>query len=248
MARMLTRKSYRIALLAPVLAGLFLLVLAGGPAAADPRMKIDDPELRSVLERFDEAQARIQRISARFKEVKTLALLKEPVVQSGSFFHTKPDKFLWEYTDPEQKSLMLNGKTIIGYYPEQKRAEEIQTRFTKKIVKYMGLGSVLTDLTDEYEMALSEENRVEGTDLVILKPKKRRIRKRLSEIRIWLDRELSQPRQMEYLEADGDKTLFTFSNIEINPEISLSKYEITFPDDVEVTKNLSGFFAGTGSR
>jgi outer membrane lipoprotein-sorting protein len=248
MARLSTHRAYRIALLAPALTALLLAPLAVAAGLADPGLNEPDTRLRSVLERFDEAQASIHRISANFREVKTLALLKEPVVQSGRFFHTKPDKFLWEYTNPEQKSLMLNGKTIIGYYPEQKRAEEIQTRFSKRIVKYMGLGSVLTDLTDEYEIALSEENRVKGTDLIVLTPKKRRIKKRLAEIRIWLDRELSQPRQMEYLESDGDKTLFTFSNIQINPEINLSKYEITFPDDVEVTKNLTGFFAGTGSR
>jgi outer membrane lipoprotein carrier protein len=226
-----------------------VLVLAGALAAAAPvPSPPEDARLQEVIERFDAAQARIQRISAKFREVKTIALLREPVIQSGRFFHTKPDKFLWEYTHPERKLLMLNGKNIIGYYPVQKRAEEIRTRFSKKIVKYLGLGSMLQDLTDEYRMSLSGENDVEGTDLLVLTPKKRRIRKRLAEIRIWLDQEISQPRQMEYLEADGDKTLFTFSGIEINPEISLSKYEITYPEDVEVTKNLSGFFAGSGSR
>ncbi len=224
-------------------------LLAGALAAAAPvPSSPGDARLQAVIERFDAAQARIQRISAHFREVKTMALLREPVVQSGQFFHTKPDKFLWEYTQPERKLLMLNGKSIIGYYPAQKRAEEIRTRFSKRIVKYLGLGSVLQDLAEEYEMSLSQENDLKGTDLLVLTPKKRRVQKRLAEVRIWLDREISQPRQMEYLEADGDKTLFTFSGIEINPEISLSKYEITYPEDVEVTKNLSGFFAGSGGR
>jgi outer membrane lipoprotein carrier protein len=226
-----------------------VLALAGALAAAAPAPSSpEDPRLQAVIERFDAAQARIQRISANFSEVKTIALLREPVIQSGQFFHTKPDKFLWEYTHPERKLLMLNGKNIIGYYPAQKRAEEIRTRFSKRIVKYLGLGSVLQDLADECQMSLSGENDLEGTDLLILTPKKRRIKKRLAEIRIWMDREISLPRQMEYLEADGDKTLFTFSRIEVNPEISLSKYEITYPEDVEVTKNLAGFFAGPGGR
>ncbi len=205
-----------------------------------------DPDLAAAVERFDAAQKDIHRISAHFEEVKTLALLRDPVIQSGEFYHTKPDKFLWEYTDPEPKLLMLNATGIIAYYPQQKRAEEIRTRFGKRIVKYLGLGSVLKDLSGEYEMALSRDNTVAGTDLVVLKPKGRRVQKRLSEIRIWLDRDLNQPRQIEYLEADGDRTHYSFDRIAINPEISLSKYDIKLPEGVTVTNSLAFLGGGSG--
>jgi len=207
-----------------------------------------DPALAAAIRRFDGAQGNIQRISAHFREVKTLALLKAPVVQSGEFYHTKPDKFLWEYRNPTEKLLMLDATGIIAYYPREKRAEEIKTRFGKRIVKYLGLGSVLEDLTGEYEMSLSKENQIPNTDLLVLKPRGKRIQKRIAEIRIWLDREINQPRAIEYLEADGDSTHLAFDQIAINPEISLSKYEIKLPNDVTVTNSLSGFFGGGSGR
>jgi outer membrane lipoprotein carrier protein len=240
----------RLAVLAlmPVVAALAVaLVLADGPARTPPPGSTD-PALASVIERFDAAQARIERISARFEEVKTLALLKEPIVQSGEFFHTKPDKFLWEYTAPEPKMLMLNGRDIVAYYPKQKRAEEIHTRFSKRIVKYLGLGSVLKDLGEEYDMSLGKNNKIPGTDLLVLTPKGRMIQKRLAEIRIWVDRTINQPRQLEYLEPDGDSARITFDRIEINPEISVSKYSIQLPEGVTVTNTLSGFFGGGSGR
>ncbi|HXI02736.1 MAG TPA: outer membrane lipoprotein carrier protein LolA [Candidatus Saccharimonadales bacterium] len=217
------------------------LILPSRAAAGEER----DPALQAVIEKFDAAQARIQRISATFREVKHIALLKEPVVQSGEFFHTKPDKFLWEYTKPEPKKLLLNGKNIVAYYPLEKRAEEIKTRFTKRIIEYLGLGSVLSELEDEYSMSFGEPNDLPGTDLIELTPKQRRIAKRLSKIRIWLDHKLSQPRQIEYIEADGDSSKITFSQININPEIELTKYEIKIPDDFKVTNSISGLFAAS---
>ena len=133
----------------------------------------------------------------------------------------------------------------MAYYPGEKRAEEIKTRFTKRLIEYLGLGSALSDLADEYEMALGTENGIEGTDLVILTPKKRRIAKRLAEIRIWLDQVLRQPRQIEYIEADGDTSKISFENIRINPDIALTKYEIEIPDDFKVTHSISGLFAAS---
>jgi len=225
-----------------LLAAASTVLITSASAAKEP---VRDSALQAVIDRFDSAQTGIQRISASFKEVKHIALLKAPVVQSGRFFHTKPDKFLWEYTAPESKKLLLNGKSIVAYYPEEKRAEEIKTRFTKRIIEYLGLGSALSDLDDEYEFSFGAGNEFEGTDMLILTPRKSRIAKRLAEIRIWLDHDLSHPRQIEYVEVDGDSSKITFSDIAINPDIELTKYSITIPDDFEVTKSISGLFAAS---
>src|SRR5262245_4313223 len=110
--------------MAPLIAAVVMLsgAIAAGILAQEgqPKPSGIDPELAAAIKRFDAAQGNIQRISAHFKEVKSLALLKEPVVQSGDFYHTKPDKFLWEYTNPTEKILMLNATGIIAYYPREK--------------------------------------------------------------------------------------------------------------------------------
>jgi len=236
------RKSWLI-LPAACLAALAMAGLQAWSEAAPPPAKPLDPALRDVIDRFDAMQAKIERISANFKEVKNLALLKDPLVQGGRFYHTKPDKFLWEYTLPEPKMRILNGKSTITYFPAQKRAEEIKTRFSKRLVKYLGLGPTLEDLGDEFEMSLVKENDYKGTDLVLLIPNRRQIEKRITEIRLWLDSDVSYPRRIRILEVDGDTTVITFDNLAINPEISLTKYEITFPKDVQVTREFSGFFS-----
>lgn len=205
-----------------------------------------DPALRQVLERFDAAQSRVETLSARFTERKEIGLLKNAVIQKGQFYHTKPDKFLWEYLSPEPKVLLMNGKSLVAYYPLQKEAEEIETRLSKRLVKYFGLGQVFADLQEYYYLSLDPADTLAGTHLIVMKPRMKRLEKRLLEVRIWLDEGVNQVRQLEYREADGDRTLFTFEDIQINAEINPSRYEIKLPKDVRISDSFSGFFAEKG--
>lgn len=229
-----------------------LLVLTCTGAMADPAASAAnpytgmDPALRQVLEKFDAAQAGVRTLSARFTERKEIGLLKNAVVQKGVFSHTKPDKFLWEYTSPEPKILLMNDKTLVAYYPVQKQAEEIQTRLSKRLVKYFGLGQVFVDLKEYYDLSLSSDNTVPGTHLIVMKPRVRRLEKRLMEVRLWLDDEINQVRQLEYRETDGDRTQFIFDDVKVNTDIPSSRYVINFPDDVRVSQSFSGFFAEKG--
>jgi outer membrane lipoprotein carrier protein len=249
---MTTTRKFAVPLLAALAvffpANIFAQDVQTPPAAAASRAvsAIADPELRTVLEKFDAAQAGLTTLSARFTERKEIGLLKNAVVQKGQFYHTKPDKFLWEYTAPEPKSLLMNGKSLIAYYPVQKEAEEIQTRLSRRLVKYFGLGQAFSDLSEYYSLSLDRKNTVPGTHLIVLKPKMKRLEKRLVEVRIWLDDKINQVRQLEYREADGDRTLFAFEDIKVNAQINPGLYEIKFPGDVHVSDSFSGFFAEKG--
>jgi len=205
-----------------------------------------DPALRQVLEKFDTAQAGVTALSARFTERKHLGLLKNDVIQQGRFYHTKPDKFLWEYSTPEPKVLLMTGSSLVAYYPRQKQAEEIRTRLSRRLIKYFGIGQVFSDLQEYYKLSIDPANEIAGTHLIIMKPKQRRLEKRVTELRLWLDDRLNQIRQLEYREADGDRTLFVFEEIEVNPAISPARYTLELPNDVKVSDTFSGFFSQKG--
>jgi len=222
--------------------------LAQGAAAAagpDPYAGFE-PRLRRVLETFDETQAKVTSLAAQFTERKEIGLLKSAVVQKGQFYHTKPDKFLWEYVLPEPKMLLMNGKSLIAYYPRQKQAEEIRTRLSKRFVKYFGLGQVFADLQEFYHLSLEEDRSRPDTPVVVMRPRSKRLEKRLLEVRVWIDPKINQVIQLEYREADGDTTTYAFSDIQINPDIKTARYELDLPDDVHVTDGFSGFFAEKG--
>jgi len=244
---MATIRKLRILLVLMLAPALCLAAAAAPPAPAtvDPYAGFD-PALREVLERFDAAQAQVTTLSARFTERKEIGLLKNAIIQKGQFYHTKPDKFLWEYLSPEPKVLLMNGKSLVAYYPLQKEAEEIETRLSKRLVKYFGLGQVFADLQEYYNLSLDTGNTLAGTHLIVMKPRMKRLEKRLLEVRIWLDDRVNQVKQLEYREADGDRTVFTFEDIQLNAQIAESRYEIKLPQDVRVSDSFSGFFAEKG--
>ena len=233
-------------LLASVMVAALLTAQGAVAAPASDPYAGFDPRLRQVLESFDATQGKVTSLSAQFTERKEIGLLKNAVIQKGQFYHTKPDKFLWEYVLPEPKMLLMNGKSLIAYYPRQKQAEEIRTRLSKRFVKYFGLGQVFADLQEFYHLSLEEDPSKPGMPVVVMKPRSQRLEKRLLEVRVWIDPKINQVSQLQYREADGDTTTYAFSDIQINPDIAPARYEIKLPDDVHVSDGFSGFFAEKG--
>ncbi|MEE9219039.1 MAG: outer membrane lipoprotein carrier protein LolA [Acidobacteriota bacterium] len=232
------------------LAGCFALLLAlsaFAPALAMEEKahisKVTDPAaVTALLKRFDEVQMRTHTMIASFVEKKRLQLLADEQIQTGTFYYSKPSNFLWEYSHPDNKVILISAEQLLIYYPALKRAEEINiSRYSKRILRFFGLGQPTAELRKYYDLELADDASMPDTYLLMLDPRKRRVRKRLDSILIWIDRELLVPRQIEYIEVNGDSTRFTFRNLEINSEISAARYDITIPPDVEISKTFSGF-------
>lgn len=231
--------------------GIALLVLAAAwhlpvrPASIpgpQPSAVTDPVEVNALLQRFDEAQLRTQTLIASFVERKRLHLLVDEQVQTGVFYYTRPSRFLWEYSQPDGKVIMISSDQLLVYYPNLKKAEEVDiSRYSKRILRFFGLGQPTAELRKYYELTLAEDPSMPDTYVLLLDPTKRRVQKRLDSIRIWIDRDMMVPRQIEYVEADGDSTRFTFRNIEINSDISPARYEVKIPPGVRISNSFSGF-------
>jgi outer membrane lipoprotein-sorting protein len=92
-----------------------------------------------------------------------------------------------------------------------------------------------------YEITLDpEHDPASGTYLLLLEPTKRRVRKRIPEVRFWLDAETYLPRRVEYLGKSGNARTVEFKEIRLNPDLAASMYHVDIPDDVEVSSGFSG--------
>ena len=223
--------------------GALGILFAQGQEAGSPA----DPAVAEVVARFSQAQAAIETMQAEFEERKKLTLLKDEVVLTGTFYHSRPMNFLWDYRTPSPKKILLTPELLLAYYPDLNKAEEVNVRrWNKRIRRYLQLGVEADELQRDYDLALApaEENEMEGTDLLILTPKSRRSRSKLDHIRIWVDSETGHTRRTAYLDESGDYTTFTFQNLEINADIPDSLYSIDLPRDVRMGDSFTGFSAG----
>lgn len=207
------------------------------PAAGPEQIR-----LRELLVRFDETQSATRTLTASFVERKELAMLKEPLVSKGRFFYTKPDDVLWQYVEPDPRYFLISKNELLSYFPKKKKAERVSiSMYHDRLLKVLAIGQASDTLMKYYDIRLEEKgNDVAGTLLLVLEPRKRSVKKRIQEVRLWISKDRALPVRMQYREPDGDTTTISFEDVRFNPDIAASTYRLDIPKDVEVHKGFSG--------
>lgn len=228
-----------------------LAAAAAAPSWAAPSKGKDAPAprpdaaAREVLDAFDRVQSAIKTLSAEFAETTTSPLLKEPLQSRGRFFLTKPASVLWEYTEPEEMRFVVAHDEYVGYFPQRKKAERSDIRrYSERIFRIFGLGQTSAELSKFYEIRLEAAGPdAKGTKLLVLEPKKRRVRKHVEEVRFWVSDTTWLPVRFELRGHDGYSRVIQFRNVQVNPDIASSVYVVEIPNGVKVTQGTSGLDA-----
>jgi len=205
-------------------------------------------ELEDVLARFDEVQDSIRTLTAEFTETTKSTLLKEPIVAKGKVFLTKPHSVRWEYSIPEEMQFVISEDRYTGYFPKRKQAEKRDIhRWREQLFRFLGLGQASAELAKFYNISVeSQDGDMEGTYLLVLDPKKKRVRKRMDAVHFWIDDTSYLPVRVEYSSKSGNSRIIVFDRMDVNPDLAASLYNVDLPSDVEVKRGfsaLSGFSA-----
>ena len=230
-------------------ASVLLAVALAFPASESGRTedhgRTDDPRLREVLEAFDRVQAGIRTLSAEFSETTTSAILSQPLQSRGRFFLTKPSSVLWEYVEPEVMWFVVANDEYVGYFPERKKAERSDVRrWSERIFRIFGLGQTSEELSKFSSVRLAEPGPdMKGTKLLVLEPKKRRVRKRVEQVRFWVDASTYLPVRFELAGREGYTRVIRFRDVRVNPDLSAGLYRVEIPPGVTVTSGTSGLEA-----
>jgi outer membrane lipoprotein-sorting protein len=201
--------------------------------------------LADVLARFDRVQDQVRTLSAEFVQTTQSPLLKDAIVAKGQFFLTKPDSVLWEYTSPEPMRFAVANGEYTGYFPERKKAERRDIkRWSEQLFRFFGLGQGSKELGKFYEIALGETGSSDkGSYLLVLSPKKRRVKKSVEAVKLWVDVASLLPRRIEYYGKDGARREIRFANTRLNPDLAAGLYNVKIPADVPISNGFSGLDA-----
>jgi outer membrane lipoprotein-sorting protein len=220
--------------------------LAAAAAAAKPQPKTAQPsELDRILERFDKVQDSVHTLSAEFVETTENKLLKQPLSASGKFYLTKPASVMWEYKSPEQMRFVIDKDLYVGYFPTRKKVEKRDVhRWSEQIFRFFGLGQGSAELKKFYDIRTEDPGPdMKGSYLLVLDPVKRRVKKRVEQVKMWVDDTTLLPVRIQYLGKDGYVRVVRFHNLKLNPEIAAGVYTVQIPPDFKVTTGFSGFGA-----
>ncbi len=235
-----------VRIVATVLAvGLCIVPAVPVLGAARDRRPAADPELQKVLARFDQVQNSIRSLSSDFTKTTESPLVRDPLVARGRVYLSKPNSVLWEFTTPEPMRFLISNDEYTGYFPERKQAERRDIhRWSETIFRFLGLGQASSELQKFYDISLGDPGQnMKGTYLLQLEPKKRRVRRKVDTVQLWVDSGTQLPVQLAYHSGDTLETI-SFRDMRVNPDLSAQLFTMPIPSGVTVTNGFSGLGAG----
>ncbi len=227
---------------------LIAFIATAGVAVAAPREARNappSPEAQKVLDRLDAAQREVRTLRAKVVETRSLALLEQPQVLRGELSFERPGRIRWEYRQPETRVYVLDGGSLTGWIPSKNQVEKVNVkRYEQRLRRMVAFGQESKQLVRDFTVALADRPSVAGTDELVLVPKSRRLRHRIQQVRLAVDRTSGMPRRIEYRTADGNAVALDVEGIELNRGLAADTFALRIPPGARVVEGLSSLGFG----
>jgi outer membrane lipoprotein-sorting protein len=165
-------------------------------------------------------QRTMKSLRARFTETTTSSLLMKPLVAHGTVVAAAPARMVMTYTDPEAKTLTVDGKTLSVNWPDRQERQQINiTDIQKRIDHYFTHASV-DELRSMFEIAARPDPKLHRVDLIEMTPKRRQIRDGLDRLELWIDRDNDLLVQMRMTFPGGDQKTVALEDLTLNVPVT----------------------------
>ena len=218
------------------------LMLGGVGGATEELDRLSGPDkLDALIAKVVERQRQLQSLRADFVQLKTSDMLLEPLESRGAFEFMAPDRVRWDYTSPDVMIVVFAEDMLTTYHPEQRRAERVRVADRhQRFVRALAGTQPLDEMAAQFAIAL-EDPGTPAPYRLTLTPTHRALKKRLQKVMLEIDRELLLPVMVEYRGAEGDVTRYEFRDLQLDPAIETSRFQLDLGADVEIeTIDASG--------
>jgi len=153
--------------------------------------------------------------------------------ESGRLLLKKPGRMRWDYTAPETKLFVSNGRTIYEYTPADKYATKSSVKESDDLrapfMFLLGRGNLRRDFK---LIEFARESPIKaGNKVLKLVPKRDQD---FSELMIEVEPVSLQIARLSFIDSDQGRSDFIFSNISENVPASSSRFIFKAPPGVEV--------------
>lgn len=209
----------------------FALLLAAPPAAAgaDAAREAGSGEEAEplALETLMRGMAESRGVVARFREVKEVSLLAEPVVSRGVLYFVPPDRLARHVTEPGDRWLRVDGERLSFRDETGEDALDLgESPVAREIVENLVVlfRGDLPALRERYAVRFEAE---EERWTLRLEPRAAPLADYVE--RVVLRGEGRALREMVWRETDGDRTITTFTRVEADRPLSAAERRRAFP-------------------
>ena len=228
-----------------IIAGILLLLTgADNRAGANAQPQL----LTGILNKMRKANQDLKSLKAEIVQEKTNTQIGVTDTTYGQLLY-KPGagnsnrKLRIDYTKPSHDILAVDGDKYVFYQPRIKQAfQGLTSKISKG--KQDGLAQILAivlsgslgSASGEYELSMVKDEMVNGimTSMLRAIPKSN---KQFTSIDIWISQQSSIPVRFSATERNGDLTVFTFKNMDLNTNVSDNAFKLNLPRGTEILKN-----------
>ena len=201
---------------------ILLILLFPALMVAQETAPAKSPE--AVRQAFTKANETIKSFESDFKQSKELSFMNKPLISTGKFYYQKDDRLRWEYIDPIQYIMLINGEQV--RIKEDGGVKNYSSAVNEifKTVKEIILGCISGDILNNPEYAASYFENAEFYE-VSLQPKKKELQGFMKEVHIYINRSENTLHHLVLVDGAGDKTTIDFLNPMLNQAIPASIFE-----------------------
>ncbi|MGH9340154.1 MAG: LolA family protein [Acidobacteriota bacterium] len=223
-------------ILIPVLAVLLCLIAAPAGSAA-PQSSLEE-----VLSRMDQAGSSLRSMKAEISQRKWTDILEEfDEGETGLFYLLRDKGQIYLRKDiqaPQANSLIIADGEVLFYQPRIRQVLKRSLGQSNQKAEFLllGFGSDKQALKQAYKISLIGREEMDGHQTYVLEliPRSDRVSAFFTKIVLWVDSERWIPVQQKLVEPTRDYLLFHFQDIQLNPNISKSRFELKTPKGVKV--------------
>jgi outer membrane lipoprotein-sorting protein len=191
-------------------------------AAAPVRAGAPADLFDEIYRRGQPIEDALKTVRARFTETTTSALLVKPLVAEGTLLAVRPHDILLTYTKPERRLVRIDAATLRLVWPDRQLRESKDIRQSQARVQRYFVDKTPDQLRSHFTITAEDDRARPGTWHVVMVPKRKQIRQGVTRIDLWLAQHSSLLETMTLTFAGGDTKTMAFSQVEVNPPITLA--------------------------
>jgi len=202
------------------------------PGASALASNVDD-----VVRRVDDAYAKTQDLQGEFTQETIIEGFETGFQSTGRFYLKKPGLLRWDYLQPSEEHIYVDGDAVMMYVPEHQQV--VQGTLTQiaaskgPLALLLGVGKLAEQFTVLEAADVSEEQAELPTVMLVPKPDgdtAPTIKKIV--LQLFPDSYLIQV--MTLFDTNGNISLVRFDHIRVNQGLDTNLLKFTLPPDVVV--------------
>ena len=202
-----------------------------------PGVNVLASNVDDVVRRVDDAYAKIQDLQGEFTQETIIEGFETGFQSTGRFYLKKPGLLRWDYLQPSEEHIYVDGDVVMMYVPEHQQV--VQGTLTQiaaskgPLALLLGVGKLAEQFTVLEAMDDSGEQAELPTVILVPKPDGETV-PTIKKIVLQLFSDSYLIQTMTLFDVNGNISFVRFDHIQVNQGLDANLLKFTLPPDVVV--------------